>query len=116
MKGATMATITLATPLPVSLGDYVTFTCTGIPKKVKNPRVEVLAYQDTDCSGHTGGSFLTYGEAGAPTDSFLLGGGGSCWLTQGGPASCIANLYYFSDVGPTQTYVLLATTSFSADA
>jgi hypothetical protein len=118
VKGTQVATIALNQPLPVSLGDTVTFTCTGIPKKVKNPRVEVLAYQSTCPDGYTcpgsDGHFLTYGEAGAPTDSFLLGGGGSAWLAQGGSAACVANLFYFDNSGPQQTYILLATTSFPA--
>jgi len=39
--------------------------------------VEVLCYQD---------GALVYGEAGSPTDAFLLGGGGSLWLNGGGAA------------------------------
>ena len=87
-----------------ALGGYVTFA-TVIPGNVQNPRVEVLCYQN---------NALVYGEAGSPDWAFLLGGGASLWLTAGGPASCVANLYYFTwNAGqPATTY--LATTSFDA--
>jgi len=86
------------------LGGTVSFTAV-YPGNVKTPRVEVLCYQN---------GALVYGEAGSPTDTFQLGGGGSLWLTAGGSASCVANLYYFTwNAGqPGTTY--LATTSFDA--
>jgi hypothetical protein len=87
-----------------TLGSWVAFS-TVIPSNVKNPRVEVLCSQN---------GALVYGEAGSPADSFLLGGGGSLWLTNGGAASCVANLYYFGQVGGQSTAVYLATTSFNA--
>ena len=88
-----------------ALGTWVTFN-TVVPTNVKNPRVEVLCYQN--------GS-LVYGEAGGATDAFLLGGGGSLWLYGGGgPASCVANLYYFGQVQGQSTAIYLATTSFDA--
>ncbi len=88
----------------VRLGSTVTFA-TGYPKTVKNPRIEVLCYQD--------GS-LVYGEAGGVTDTFQLGGGGSLWLSGGGSAECVANLFYFGWKAGTQTYNKLASTSFAA--
>lgn len=88
-----------------ALGTSVTFA-TVVPTNVKNPRVEVLCYQ---------AGALVYGEAGAPGDAFLLGGGGSIWLySGGGAASCVANLYYFGQVAGKSTAVYLATTSFNA--
>jgi hypothetical protein len=87
-----------------ALGTTVTFT-TVIPTNVKTPRVEVLCYQN--------GS-LVYGEGGAPTDAFLLGGGGSLWLSAGGAASCVANLYYFTWTANKPATVYLATTRFDA--
>jgi hypothetical protein len=75
------------------------------PNNVKNPRIEILCYQ--------GGS-LVYGAAGGVTDSFLLGGAGSIWLTFGGSADCTANLFYFGFHAGRQTYNPLATTSFAA--
>ena len=86
------------------LGVYVTFTVV-YPTNVKTPRVEVLCYQN---------GALVYGEAGSPSDSFQLGGGGSLWLTAGGSASCVANLYYFTWNGGQPGTVYLATTSFNA--
>lgn len=87
-----------------SLGSSVDFS-TGYPTNVKNPRIEVLCYQ--------AGS-LVYGEAGGVNDPFQLGGGGSIWLTNGGAADCTANLFYFGWRAGTQTYNVLASTSFSA--
>ena len=86
------------------LGGSVTFTAV-YPTNVKTPRVEVLCYQN---------GALVYGEAGSPGDAFLLGGGGSLWLTAGGSASCVANLYYFTWNGGQPGTVYLATTSFDA--
>lgn len=87
-----------------TLGSTVSFS-TGYPNNVQNPRIEVLCYQN--------GS-LVYGEAGGVADSFLLGGGGSIWLSGGGPADCVANLFYFGQHAGSQTYNVLATTSFPA--
>ena len=87
-----------------SLGSSVAFS-TGYPSSVKNPRIEVLCYQD--------GS-LVYGEAGGVNDSFRLGGGGSIWLANGGAASCTANLFYFGQHAGSQTYNRLASTTFDA--
>jgi hypothetical protein len=94
----------LIAPAP-TVGTTVTFT-TSYPKTVKNPRIEVLCYQF--------GS-LVYGEAGGVDNQFVLGGGWSLWLgAGGGPADCVANLYYFGYTKGQQTYELLATTSFAA--
>jgi hypothetical protein len=109
-KGSTSAWIALASvngsaaTVQPSLGSSVTFAA-GYASSVKNPRVEVLCYQ---------GGALVYGEAGAPVDTFVLGGGASTWLTNGGSASCVANLYYFASRGGSQTYNLLASTTFAA--
>jgi hypothetical protein len=88
------------------LGSTVSFTAV-YPGNVKTPRVEVLCYQN---------GALVYGEAGSPTDTFQLGGGGSLWLTAGGSASCVANLYYFTWNAGTPGTTYLATTSFAAAA
>lgn len=98
----------------VSLGDLVNFT-SSYPGNLKNPRIEVLCYQD---------GTLAYGEAGSSLDWFQLGGnpdGGSIWASTGGPADCTANLFYWAsgnhewNGGGQQTYVLLGTTSFAAN-
>ena len=102
--------ISLDQPSP-SLGSTVTFSTTVDPARydcvghARCARIEVLCYQS--------GS-LVYGEAGALDHTFRLGGGGSIWLTVGGPADCIANLFRFDNSGPVQTYVLFASTSFAA--
>jgi hypothetical protein len=93
-----------AVAIQPTLGGTVAFD-TGYPNNVKNPRIEILCYQ--------GGS-LVYGAAGGVTDSFLLGGAGSIWLTFGGSANCTANLFYFGFHAGRQTYNPLATTSFAA--
>ena len=92
-----------------ALGTSVTFTVDS-PTNVKIPRVEVLCYQN-DANGTPA---LVYGEAGSPDQAFLLGGGGSLWLTAGGAASCVANLYYFTWNAGTPATTYLATTSFNA--
>ena len=99
LAGASTARSTL------SLGSSVSFD-TGYPTNVKNPRIEVLCYQD--------GS-LTYGEAGGVNEAFRLGGGGSIWLTNGGSADCTANLFYFGSKAGKQTYNKLASTDFVAN-
>jgi hypothetical protein len=100
----TLNTSTSARIAAPSLGSSVTFTVT-YPTSVKTPRVEVLCYQN---------GALVYGEAGSPGDTFVLGGGGSLWLTAGGSASCTANLYYFTWKAGQPATTYLASTSFDA--
>jgi len=88
------------------LGGAVSFTVV-YPTNVKNPRVEVLCYQN---------GALVYGEGGGPTDTFTLGGGSSLWLSSGGAAACVANLYYFTWKAGQPATTYLATTSFDAGA
>jgi hypothetical protein len=97
-------TTALAAAQEPALGSTVSFDTT-YPSNTKNPRIQVMCYQD--------GS-LVYGEAGGVTDSFKLGGGGSIWLTSGGAAECTANLFYFGWRAGVQTFNVLASTSFSA--
>jgi hypothetical protein len=101
-----LASVAGAASIQPTLGGYVTFVTT-YPSNVQNPRIEVLCYQ---------GGTLVYGEAGGVSDSFLLGGGGSTWLTNGGAADCTANLYYFGTHAGQQTYNFLASTTFPAGA
>jgi hypothetical protein len=100
----TLNTSTSARIAAPSLGSSVSFTVT-YPTSVKTPRVEVLCYQN---------GALVYGEAGSPGDTFVLGGGGSLWLTAGGSASCTANLYYFTWKAGQPATTYLASTSFDA--
>jgi hypothetical protein len=111
-----------------SLGSTVTFAA-GYPSN-KSPRVEVLCYQPADPSGlalfDPARGYLVYGETGdmgqalgdgtSPLgyNGFLLGGGMSAWLLNGGPADCTANLFYFGQHAGTQTFNVLASTSFAA--
>jgi hypothetical protein len=90
--------------------DTVAFNATGTGH-LKNPRVYVRCYQY---------GLLVYGEAGAAGSTFMLGGGWSQWVANGGgPASCWADLYYFKRAGSNsewngngqQEYVWLATTA-----
>ena len=112
-----------------SLGATVTFAAT-YPSNTKNPRVEVLCYQQSDPSGlaqyDPARGYLVYGETGdigqalgdgtSPLgyNGFLLGGGMSAWLLNGGSADCVANLFYFGQRAGTQTFNVLASTSFAA--
>jgi hypothetical protein len=104
-KIALASTGTARTAAP-ALGTYIHFD-TVYPTTVKNPRIEVLCYQD---------GRLVFGMAGGVTYEFLLGGGGSIWLDVGGAAHCDANLYYFAYRQGKQTYKLLASTGFDASA
>ena len=94
----------LAPAAQPALGSTVTFSV-GYPSNVNNPRVEVLCYQAGE---------LVFGMAGAPYEDFQLGGGGSIWKDRGGPADCVANLYFFSWKRNTPTSTTLASTSFAA--
>lgn len=104
-------TISLDQPNP-ALGDTVTFTCTteGL-RGNQDARVEVQAFQDVDGDGQM--DDIVYGEAWGIGVSFLLGSGSSPWLTRGGPAHCVAKLYYW-DNHPAQHQVVLDTIEFDA--
>ena len=100
----------LQPPASSTLGSNVTFAA-GYPSNTRNPRVEVLCYQQSDPSGlalfDPARGYLVYGETGdigqalgdgtSPLgyNGFLLGGGMSAWLLNGGSADCVANLFYF---------------------
>ena len=86
------------------LGDYVTFD-TSYPKTVKNPRILVNCYQGGD---------LVFGMGGSVTYEFLLGGGGSTWLTAGGAADCEALLFYYGKEAGKQVFNVLPRTTFDA--
>jgi len=109
------ASIILNTPTPVSsssvtpwepkLGDYVTFTV-AYPKTLDHfgVRIQVLCYQDGN---------LGFAMAGPADYAFLLGGSMSQWYLSDGPATCHADLYYWSYNGG-QKFNLLASTEFTA--
>ena len=87
------------------LGDQVTFTVT-YPKTLDHygVRIQVLCYQDAN---------LVYGAAGPYDQAFLLGGAMSNWFLTDGPATCHADLYYWSYNGG-QKFNPLASTEFDA--
>lgn len=108
----TPSTITLSQPTGAAatadwphLGDWVNFTVT-YPKSVNKygVRIQVICYQNGN---------LVYGEAGPYTQSFLLGGASSEWQQLGGPADCVADLYYWSYNGG-QKFNWLASADFVA--
>lgn len=89
-----------------SIGDSVTFTVT-FSKTVEKygPRIQVMCYQN---------GTLVYGEAGPYYHAFLLGGASSDWLNRSqGPATCVADLYYWSYQGG-QKFNWLASVEFDA--
>lgn len=88
---------------PVKLGDWVTFSY-SFTGNVASPRIEVDCYQN---------GVMTFATAAPASDPVLLGGSGSVWLWSGGPATCTATLYYW-DFHPNQTFMPLATTTFTA--
>jgi hypothetical protein len=99
---ATAAATTGAWP---ALGDWVTFSAT-FPKQLesKSVRIQVMCYQD---------GALVYGAAASYTDAQQLGGGMSDWYLTGGPASCVATLYYWT-YNRVQRFNWLAETHFDA--
>ena len=88
-----------------ALGDSVTFNVTYAKQLDKfGVRIQVLCYQDGN---------LVYGEAGPYNQAFQLGGAMSVWLQGGGPADCVADLFYWSYNGG-QKFNWLASTNFAA--
>jgi hypothetical protein len=86
------------------LGSSVRFA-TGYPTGTKNPWVSVTCYQ---------GSAMVYGEGNSPSADFILGGASSQWVTNGGAASCHAELGDLYWRGGHQYYTFLARTDFDA--
>lgn len=93
------------------LGDRVGFRYDA--GKIKNPSIEVIAYQDVNGNGLPVSVWQSVyypfnGETG-----IVLGGDWSPWRDRGGPAHCVANLFYWSGKGSQpQKYNWLASTSF----
>ena len=89
------------------LGDWVTFNAT-YPKQVEkyDVSIQIVCYQ-------SGG--VVYAESRPWSQSFLLGAFASDWVTIGGSADCVADLYYWT-FGGGQKFNWLASTSFAAAA
>lgn len=110
--GSGTITLNQATP---AFGDLLSFTTTGTDG-LKNPRIWISCTQ---------ADVLVYGEGIGAGDTFKLGGGSSQWVTNGGgPAECIADLYWIPKAnghgewkypGPQGAPVVLATISFHAE-
>ena len=103
-------TITLDQENP-SLGDVVTFTIeTSLPEKCKangGPRcyrIEVIGSQD---------GVQVYLNDANHGQQVLLGGGISDWVTNGGPADCVATLYTYTDFNPVTRFDI-ASVAFAA--
>ena len=98
-KPVPSGTFALVEPGPYHLGDTVHFSWSADLKPSQNPRIQVVCFK---------GSQVVYGEAqDAQGNAFVLGGGWSDWRDVGGPADCIATLYFW-DFHPTQTFNPLA--------
>ena len=112
-------TLTLLTASP-ALGEIASFEYTlnnvnECPNGGTNKcaRLQVICSQAVSEANPDG---IVYGEAMPavhPTDVLLGGTGISEWLQVGGPADCVATLYYW-DFHPSQVFVPLASVSFSA--
>lgn len=112
-KPSPSGTIAIASGYTPALGQPLAFdyTVSDMPGGAQ-PRIQVLCYQ---------GGELVYGEARAadPSEPINaqpfdpLGGAASVWLTNGGPASCEATLYYWQ-FHPSQVFHPLATVEFEA--
>ena len=106
-------TLTLLTASP-ALGQVASFeyTLSGGVRECPNGGTNKCARIQVVCSQNGN---VVYGEAYPAVHPFniLLGGGGSVWLSNGGPADCTATLYYW-DFTPVQTFVPLASVSFTA--
>jgi hypothetical protein len=103
-SGSPLAT-SLTAGLWPQLGDTITFSV-SYPKTVEKygPRVQVICYQ---------AGILVFGMAGPHNYVFQLGGASSEWLTNGGGADCVADLYYWS-YNRGQQFNWLASTQFTA--
>jgi hypothetical protein len=118
-KPVPSGTIAIAAGYTAALGEDLLFDFTADIGN-QNPRIQVNCYQAGAVTSEnpTG---LVYGEArdaeaGSSNNSqpfAPLGGASSDWLTTGGPAECVATLYFW-DFHPTQTFVPLAEIAFSA--
>lgn len=87
-----------------TVGASVRFA-SGYATSTKNPWVSLTCYQN---------GALVYGEGGAPSSDFVLGGATSDWAATGGAASCRAELGDLYWKGGKQFYTYLAHTTFEA--
>lgn len=111
-KPAPSGTIAIAAGSDLRLGGAVSFdyTVDNLPGNA-GPRIQVQCFQDTDADGQV--DDIVYGEAWGAGVPFLLGSGSSPWKTNGGPAHCVATLYYW-DFHPVMNMVVLDVVEFDA--
>ena len=103
-KPAAAPTIALHPSSDVRLGGWVLFEVEAAKQQFDRYRlsVQVLCYQE----GH-----VVFAGSMRPEYAMLLGGYVSPWLESGGPAICVADLYYWTHANKL---VVLATTDFDA--
>lgn len=115
LPAAGSGSIALKTGSELRYEGKVAFDVTGAAG-LKNPRIVVDAYTP-------GTSDLIYGEGGGAGDTFTLGGGMSKWVEQGGgPADCVASLFWIEDSHGKEwsghsaqaDFVMLASVAFEA--
>jgi hypothetical protein len=104
--GTGTSTIALESYSDLRLGGYAGFETNAVGLAGwEYPLVAVWCYQGGD---------LVYMALDKPNSEFLLGGGGSVWLTNGGGANCDAYLYAYGWKGGKESIRTLAGTSFDA--
>lgn len=101
-------TITLATTNPTYQQPvFFDYTLTGKLKGYQYPMFIVDCYQGTE---------LVYRELGKPTDTFVLGGGWSLWVSYGGgDALCNGQLWIYSGLHSDAPFRLASTPEFKAE-
>jgi hypothetical protein len=108
-KGNTAAgtsTIKLESYSELKLGGYAGFETNAVGLAGwEYPMVAVWCYQSGD---------LVYMALNKPATEFLLGGAASAWVTNGGPATCEADLYAYGWKGGQESIRNLASTPFDA--
>jgi hypothetical protein len=100
------STIKLESYSDLRLGGYVGFDTNAVGLAGwEYPMVAIWCYQSGD---------LAYMALHKPDTEFLLGGAGSAWLTNGGAATCEADLYAYGWKGGSESIRNLASTPFDA--
>ncbi len=99
-------TALLAANLKPALGDNVTFATTvGSLAGWEYPMVDLECRQS---------GVIVFSQLDHPDANFLLGGGSSVWLTNGGVANCTADLDAYGSKGGTWSVRVLSETTFDA--
>jgi len=100
------STIKLESDSQLKLGGYAGFETNAVGLAGwEYPMVAVWCYQSGD---------LVYMALNKPATEFLLGGAASAWVTNGGPATCEADLYAYGWKGGQESIRNLASQGFDA--